>query len=67
MLAAIPHMRGRESSARACDNNGGAHSRAWRTRGHFIEHVAVDGVGAVGADFGPDRGRFGEWALKQSC
>jgi len=31
--------------------HGGAHSRVWRTRGHFVEHVAGDDVGKVGADF----------------
>jgi hypothetical protein len=39
---------------------------AWSPRRHFIEHVLGDGVGAVGADFGPATVRFSERALKHS-
>jgi hypothetical protein len=39
---------------------------AWSPRRHFIKHVVGDGVGAVGADFGPATGRFSERALKHS-
>jgi hypothetical protein len=65
--ATIPHVRGRKSSAGAHGSSGGAHSRAWRMRGHFIEHMAGDGVGAVGDDFGPATCRFGEWGLNEVC
>jgi len=67
VFASVPHARGRESSAGARGSNGGACSHAWRTHGHFIEHVAGDGVGIVGADFGPTTGRFGHWALNEVC
>ena len=38
--------------AGARGSNGGARSRAWRTHRQFIEHVAGDGAGAVGAELG---------------
>ena len=67
MLAAVPCVRGRESSAGPCDRIGAARSRAWRTCGHSVEHVAGDGVGAVGAEFGPATGLFQPWALNEVC
>ena len=65
VLATIPRARGRESSTGAHGRNGGAHSRAWRTRGHSVEHVAGDGVGAVGTKFS-SYGLIWTLGLKQS-
>lgn len=58
----------RVQQGRGCGSGGGArdvHAR-WPCR-HSVEHVAGDGVGAVGTDFGLATGRFGRQALKQSC
>jgi len=42
----------------ACGIHGGVRARAGRTLGHFIEHVAGDCLGMVGAVFGLAMGRF---------
>ena len=39
---------GRQRHAAAALSNGGARSGAWRTRRHFVEHVAGSEVGKVG-------------------
>jgi len=59
---------------RARGNNGGGtlrHGRhvldMRRPLGHFTEYVVGSGMGKVGVVFGPDTGRFGPWAQKQSC
>jgi len=63
-LAAVPCARRRDSSVGACGSNGGARSRAWRTRWQFIEHVAGNGVAGVGSMFGPVMGQIGPWAQR---
>ena len=47
MSSATPHQH-REVGA--CGSNGGACSRAWRTRRQFVEHVEGDGACAVGTN-----------------
>jgi len=63
--ARCPHRR--EEKAGAHGIHGGACSHAWRTRGHFVEHVAGDGVTSLGSYFGPFLVRSGPWALNKVC
>jgi hypothetical protein len=41
-------------------SNGGGTAGAWRTRRHFIEHVACGETSKVGCRLGLDLGRFSE-------
>jgi len=44
----LGHVEGKE----ACVGHGGGAANAWRTRGHFLEHVASDEVSNFGIQFG---------------
>jgi hypothetical protein len=57
--AAVSHAIRRESSAGTRGNNGGGAPSAWRTRRHFIEHVAGSERGKVGVNLGRIQAEFG--------
>ena len=46
---------------------GGGAQLAWRTRRHFVEHVACNEVAGVGGNFVPFSGRIGPWAKNEVC